>query len=418
LAIGAAAAFINLPLSLRFAAAQRPRGPLFIVGGAFRLNNEVLWHRLIDLAGGAGAKIAVMPTAAAKPLRAGEQIAAHLNSLGCAAFVVPVSPRLKDIDVKTSAADPVLVDQIKEASGVYFVGGQQGRITESLLNTDGSPTPVLEAIFEVWAKGGVIAGSSAGAAIMSQDMFKTPPSVLEILKDGIEKGKSVVKGLGFLEPGWMVDQHFLARGRLPRLLVAMEALGYQKAVGVDENAAIIVQNGIIEAAGHKGAVIIDLSRAQRNRAVTGFNLTGARITYLDSGDKYEMDTRKLRPRPEKKVMDPWSPNTKYNAGKPRFHGNILGKNAVLDLMSDLIESARTEMTGLAYSMSPGVEDSEKGFAFRFYKDKDSIGYYAEGVGSNDYTIENILLDVFPVRLHSAPDRGSNEPSFIPDYSAN
>ncbi|HEY8383243.1 MAG TPA: cyanophycinase [Microvirga sp.] len=381
------------------ALAQGAQGPLFMVGGNFRLDNEALWRRYVELAGGPGARIAIMPTAAANPTRSGDQVAAQLRKMGADPFVVPIAPRLKDVDPKKNAADPAIAEQVRAAGGVYFVGGNQDRITSSLLTEDGKDTAVLAAIRAVRTKGGVIGGSSAGAAIMSRDMFKDPPPILEVMKAGIVPGKTVDRGLDFMEAGWFVDQHFLVRGRFARTLVAMEALGYKKAVGVDENTAVIVRDGKLEVAGYKGALVIDLTDAKRDPAIKDFNLTGVRLTYLDRGDSYEMATAKLIPAPEKKdAINPSAADYKPYFTDKEFQGNILGNTAVVDLMANLIDNAQPEVIGLAYSAAPDVKEPEKGFAFRFYKDKDSIGYYTGAFGGEDYTVANIRLDVMPARI--------------------
>jgi cyanophycinase len=391
---------------MSFSMMQSSKGALFIEGGALSFENNTLWQSLVDLAGGRDARIAVMPTAAKNPLQAGERWINHLQSLGCAAFLVPISPRLEDVDLRTAVESPAIVDQIKGATGVFFLGGEQGRITGSLLNPDGSHTPVLEAIFGLWENGGVVGGSSAGAAIMSRDMFKYPPTVLGVLENGIgkgklengiEKGKSVDRGLGFLDPSWMVDQHFLTRGRLPRLLVAMDALGYKNGVGVEENTAIIVKDGLMDAVGSTGALIIDLSRARRDPAVTVFNLVGARLTYLNRSDRYDMNTGTVITRAQqvKLKAKPLS-NITADGDRSQFHSNILSKNAVLDLLVYLSKSERTEMIGIASSKKQSAPTFGRDFAFRFYKGDESFSSYATGSKESLFTIGNINLDVFPV----------------------
>jgi cyanophycinase len=391
---------------MSFSITRPSKGALFIEGGALDFENDTLWQSLVDLAGGRDARIAVMPTAATNPLQAGERWINHLHSLGCAAFLVPISPRLEGVDLRIAVESTAIIEQIKGATGVFFLGGEQGRITSSLLYPDGSHTPVLEAIIGLWESGGVVGGSSAGAAIMSRDMFKYPPTVLDVLvngigkgklENGIEKGKSVDRGLGFLDPSWMVDQHFLTRGRLPRLLVAMDALGYKNGVGVDENTAIIVKNGLMDIVGSTGALIIDLSHARRDYAVTEFNLVGAKITYLNRGDAYDMNTGAIITRARQVKLKAKSlPNITADGRRSQFHSNILSKNAVLDLLVDLSKSERTEMIGIASSKKQGAPDSGRGFAFRFYKSEESFSSYADSSNGSYYTIGNIHLDVFPV----------------------
>ena len=146
LAAAVSAALLGFNLGIGAPQAQTGPGPLFIVGGNFRFDNETLWRRYIDLAGGPGAKIAVMPTAASNPIRSGDQVAAQLRKLGAAPFVVPIAPQLKDVDSRRNAQDQAIAQQIRAAGGVYFVGGNQDRITATLLDERGQPTAALEAI--------------------------------------------------------------------------------------------------------------------------------------------------------------------------------------------------------------------------------------------------------------------------------
>lgn len=85
-----------------------------------------------------------------------------LNRAGAEAFVVPVSWNEVDLDVKDAVFDPELVDRVRAATGVYFIGGAQGRIVDALLDDDRQRTPMLDAIWDVYRRGGVIAGTMLG----------------------------------------------------------------------------------------------------------------------------------------------------------------------------------------------------------------------------------------------------------------
>jgi cyanophycinase len=160
-----------------------------------------------------------------------------------------------------------------------------------------------------------------------------------------------------------------------------------------------VKDGVLEVAGYKGALVIDLSEARRDPSTPDFNLTGAKLTYLDRGDRYEMATGKLTPATEKKdVINPNAADFKPYFKEPEFHGNILANTAVVEVMANLVDSASPETIGLAYSLAPEAKDPEKAFAFRFYKASDTIGYYTGAFGGEDYTVANVRLDVRPVRL--------------------
>jgi cyanophycinase len=140
------------------------KGSLVIIGGGLRANNAEVWQKIVDLAGGKGARIAVFPTAAGTPEREGQLTVAALNRYGAQAFVVPVAPRLAGLDARKAADDPLLARAVREAGGAFFTGGDQARITGALRRADGGNTAVLDALWAMYRRGGVIAGSSAGAA--------------------------------------------------------------------------------------------------------------------------------------------------------------------------------------------------------------------------------------------------------------
>src|SRR6478672_5598210 len=85
-----------------------PRGSLVIIGGGLRANNAEVWQKIVALAGGKGARIAVFPTAAGTPEREGRMAADYLNRYGAQAFVVPLAPRLAGTDARKAADDPAL----------------------------------------------------------------------------------------------------------------------------------------------------------------------------------------------------------------------------------------------------------------------------------------------------------------------
>ena len=111
------------------AAGDAPRGSLVIIGGGLRVNNAEVWERIVALAGGKGARIAVLPTAAQNPAKEAQLTADALTRYGARPFVVPVAPLLAGTDVRKAADDPALAEAVRKAGGVFFTGGDQARIT-------------------------------------------------------------------------------------------------------------------------------------------------------------------------------------------------------------------------------------------------------------------------------------------------
>ncbi len=181
------------------------------------------------------------------------------------------------------------------AGGAYFAGGDQARITRALRRPDGSNTRMLDALWELYRRGGVIAGTSAGAAIMSSTMFGHPKPVLATLKLGLTDGQEITPGLGFIGDDVFVDQHLLVRGRFARMLPAMLQKGYKLGLGIDENTAMVVgPNRDVEVLGYKGALVVDLSNANARKG--DFNVSNVRLSYLDNGDRFNIASHSFHPR--------------------------------------------------------------------------------------------------------------------------
>ena len=202
------------------------RGYAVPIGGALKADNDEVWQRIVQLAGGKGARFVVFGTASEDPEASAKQVVDLLQRRGAVAEALPVAPKFLWVDLNKVVRDPALIAKVKAAKGIFFTGGVQERIVD-VLQPNGQSTPMLEAIWDVYRKGGVVAGTSAGAAIMSTIMFRDAPSVISILKGQWEEGKQIDRGLGFVGPTLFVDQHFLKRGRIGRMLPAMRAFGYR-----------------------------------------------------------------------------------------------------------------------------------------------------------------------------------------------
>ncbi|WP_228892947.1 cyanophycinase [Pseudoduganella aquatica] len=374
--------------------AAAPAGTLVIVGGALRADNADVWSRIVALSGGPGARIAVLPTAAGNPARSGEQIAAALRRYGADPFIAPIAPRMAGSDYRQAAEDAALAQRIRQAGGVYFAGGDQGRITQALLRADGSRTAALKAMWDMYRRGGMVAGTSAGAAIMSTTMFDDAPPVWDALRRGLQPEKSLSPGLGFIGGGVFIDQHFLIRGRLARMVPAMMNKGYRVGFGVDENSALVVrQQRQAEVIGYKGVLMVDLSEAAAAPVAGAFGARAVKLSYLDHGDQLDLATGVHKPGPDKEAAiaagDPPS-----NKG-PLYSNDILGNNAVLDLMERLVDSDQQEAFGLA-SGDPRSTAPETAFGFRFTRTPQTLAYPSST--SSAYSIRDVRLDIVPLPM--------------------
>src|SRR5829696_5364819 len=209
-------------------------GPLVIVGGAEDKTGDcVILSEFLRLAGGAKADLVVMTVATELPREVGDEYAHVFGRLGAH------NVRCLHVARREDANDPAAVDAISAASGVFFTGGNQLRVTSLL-----GGTAIDACLHERHRTGMVLAGTSAGAAMMSAIMITEGSSEANPRLNLVEKSP----GMGFV-PEIVIDQHFAQRGRLNRLLtVIAEHPGYL-GVGIVENTAIVVVDRAIEVTG-------------------------------------------------------------------------------------------------------------------------------------------------------------------------
>jgi cyanophycinase len=397
----------GLVKSLRLAHAPGPTsilqtssraGTLIAIGGALKPGSDAVWQRVVDEAGGAGARIAVFPTAAYEPERAAAQIVTALERCGARAQVVPLAPHLGGVALPVVLNDPAQIARVAASQAVFFSGGAQEYIVDTL-QPGGEPTAMLQAIQGVFDAGGVIAGTSAGAAVMSRMMFRDAMDNLAVLKGLWRAGQEYDRGLGFIGAGVLIDQHFLKRGRIGRMLPALHALGCTLGLGVDENAAIVVRGTQLEVIGGSGAVLVDLQHATHDPALPAFNLRGARLSYLDHGDRHDLATGETTPSERKRHLPRLDPAAAgFRPGQPieRYFLDILGAGGILGAMTQLLDGAATEVRGLAYRAQPASAEGlpDLGFEFRLYRAPGLTGWR----DGEDYTVLGAQLDVIPVRM--------------------
>lgn len=397
------------------------KGSLVIVGGALRSSNSEVYNKFIELAGGKeNAKIGIIPAASSKPVFYANEFKNDLVKYGLSENKIEIIPIAVKNDKTTPTIDestwskngdnPEIAKKIKEFTGIWFVGGDQTRITQTLLREDGSNTLVLDAIWEIYKNGAVLGGTSAGAAIMSSPMFAGGSS-LEALKYGItykyttqEDGPAcLVKGLGFFPHG-LVDQHFNGKGRFGRLLVAAYETGSNLSFGIDEDSALVYygKDQLIEAIGLNGVTIFDLSKASKNKSQKLFNLNNAIVHYIDKGDKFNPITKEFIINPKKELTNGYE----YYEIKNPISTGIFERDATTTLMTKyLVDNYNVnKATGYAFT-SDGT-----GFEFSFIKTDNTKGYWAYIDGNVDhYAAINVLLNVKPVKVKIKDHEEKGEP---------
>jgi cyanophycinase len=199
-----------------------------------------------------------------------------------------------------------------------------------------------------------------------------------------------------------VDQHFLARGRLGRMLPLMLSRGLQLGIGVEENSAAILRGREFEVVGEGGALLVDLADATTDAGRGAFNVAGVRLTYLGDGDRFDLRTRALTPSPLKvrgSLVDPRAAGFRPSLEAAPFLLDVLADGAVLRAMTGVLDGPSAEVRGLAFDgRSEAVPPRDLGFEFRFYRGPDTRGWYSSGSGQDAYTVANVRLDVAPVQV--------------------
>lgn len=374
------------------------------MGGAVRADNDEVRQRLVDLAGGKGARFVVIPTASGNPVKTGESAAHELRRRGAQVELLRIAPQWPGENIESArraAADPDNVARIRAATGVFFTGGAQARYAD-VLNPGGVPSPVLQAVRDLQARGGVIAGTSAGAAIMSRDMFRDAPSSLRVLHGLLREGQEIERGLGFVGDELFVDQHFLKRGRIGRMLSAMLAKGYKIGLGVDENTAAVIRGSEIDIVGASGALLIDLRDATVEPGPV--NVRNVRISYLDNGDHYDLAKARASVFPGKRAAG------ELKFGQPGFvpdfenprrsFADMLGENVVQRALSQLVDGPHDQVTGFAFDLVPASGDPtpDLGFEFVLRRDGRTRAWDNAGIDGKDYSVFDAQLDVRPIRM--------------------
>lgn len=227
---------------------QQP-GPLVIIGGAEdREGDCVVLREFVRAAGGVKANIAVMTAATEFPAEVGETYARAFQRLGAETVNLVHTDRRDDAEAEHN------LRYAEEATGIFFTGGDQSRIVEFIKDTS------LDRIIQRRHRTGVvIGGTSAGAAMMPDQMIIGGASVSNPTVDAVELGP----GMGFL-PGVVVDQHFSQRGRLGRLLAALVLEPAVLGLGIDEDTGIIVNGDEFQVIGSGTVTVVDESTATHN----------------------------------------------------------------------------------------------------------------------------------------------------------
>ncbi len=310
----------------------RTTGRLVIAGGGLQADNSAVYQSIVDARAGDG-PLCVVPTASSDPEASMERAVATLTGYG---GVDSVKGILISTENPSQAQDPSVVAEVRTCSGFFFTGGSQSRIVDVFL-PGGDTTEAYRALWQQWQEGAVVSGSSAGAAMMSRVMIAGGSSADAVthgvrLPDG--DGVHIREGMGFFELG-MLDQHFLARGRIGRLLVStLQENSPQIGLGIDENTALVVDGDSAWVVGASGVVVVDGRSVQRTGPSRGL---GLRMSLVGAGDLLDLRTLSVQRERTKNPM----PVTETSIELPE---DPFARWVFLHLMVDLASSSIQEAT--------------------------------------------------------------------------
>lgn len=396
---GLVAVAIVASLTARPASAEP--GHLLIIGGGFKADNAEVARAIIDLSGGPDrAHIGMIPTASLSTVDARRMVDVLTTRYGLSpddAEVIDITPA----NAAQNAHDPAVVSRIRACTGLFFTGGDQARIARAFLGPDGAGTPALEAVWAVYQAGGLISGSSAGAAMMSDPMLSSRGVPIDTLDFGLaadphHRGSRLEPGLGFFRAG-LVDQHFNHRGRLARLTRVLVERKMALGFGIDEDTAMhVLPDGTVEVLGRGGLTVVDAAEADGADGPLGFHASGLTLHYLERGDRFDPASRVATVDPRKAPLV----EEEDEGDELGVIADLTQQNAVRRaLTAGLVECTSERRSGLflRYNGTHG-----HGYRFTFAKTPATRGHYGRPDGLGSYAVLGVRLDIDPVSCTLEP----------------
>ncbi|WP_040279243.1 cyanophycinase [Psychroserpens damuponensis] len=248
------------------------------------IDEGILFH-VVREAGGIEANIVVIPTASSIPVEVGDNYLEAFTTLGCKNVTV------LDIRSKEDSKKQSSIDLIKAANCIMFSGGDQSKISNKI-----GGTKIHDIIKHRYKneKGFVVAGTSAGAMMMSKEMIAGGSATESFIKGAV----NMYKGLG-LVPGLIIDTHFIKRGRFGRISEAVAQFPKLIGIGLAEDTGMIIKNSKCSVIGSGMVIIFDGRRLKHNNHKvlnegTPMSLTNMRTHILSNGDRFHINNKKVK----------------------------------------------------------------------------------------------------------------------------
>jgi cyanophycinase len=257
-------------------------GLLIAIGGAEdKVRERLILRHFVEACGGPDANIVILATASELP-ETGERYADLFDRLDADSVEV-LRVRTRE-DALGAGAETL--DLLEYATGLFMTGGSQLRITSAL-----GGTRLAEAILRRHRAGLVVAGTSAGAAVLSEHMISMGDS------GGTPRRRLVqmAKGLG-LTRDLIIDQHFRRRDRLGRLLTALSYNPESLGLGIDEDTAAVIDGREMRVIGSGAVTVVDASGIRYTDSHSThrgqpISLLGLKLDFLTAGCRYDLERR-------------------------------------------------------------------------------------------------------------------------------
>jgi cyanophycinase len=233
---------VDEPTGHRQPAGSDARGTLVLIGGACSARGHAL-RAFLDLTDARGSgRIVGFTTASSEPKESAAEWQAIFRAAGATSVEIPL------FDRTDASADRRIARMIAEANGVFLGGGDQVKLVSAL-----SGTKTSDAIYELHRKGGVVCGTSAGAAAITELTMAGG----EVDEEGNLVEQYLGPGLGLLGYDAIIDTHFSQRRRLQRLFLVVASNRQLFGIGIDEDTALIVRGDRGEVVGAGGVTFVD-----------------------------------------------------------------------------------------------------------------------------------------------------------------
>lgn len=381
-------------------------GKLLIVGGGLSPDNEAV-HKVFLDAIPAGKQLAIISAASGTPVQSAGYMKDDFTRYGFDPDRI-VHIRLAIRDDSSTEFDESLwsnngdnadeIARLADVGGVWFTGGDQARILATLKNSDGTDKRMAVRLRAILDEDGIIGGTSAGAAMMSEDMILYGDPLQSLLMGLGPDGSGALgmgKGMGFF-PAGLVDQHFDERRRLGRLARAISTLSTDRRLGfgIDENTGFLVdlKSRELRVVGEGSLTVLDGRQAEFGHVGTALSANNLILHVFTDDDSFAIGTGKAQPAEYKRATigneyysDPLSAGGGIAVPYPgvaRFLGSGLLDN-----------SGATSLSGVSFTAGGA------GVRYIFEQTADSEGFWGRSdTGSARYSITGVRFSIEPVHV--------------------